>query len=215
MKKYTLKNAERMYSFYGKSPFLYKLSNYLVFFSKEKYLRKKAVENLNLKKGDKVLDLACGIGNNFDYLLKKIGSNGIIVGIDYSQNMLNTAKKIIDRKGISNIRLLKKDAAKLRLSHCYFDGIISTNGISSIPNYKEGLRRSISSLKKGKRIVILDGKLFDGHYKILNCFLKLFRWPVGWRSDIDILHYTKKLLRHVTLTEFLGGSFYIVIGIKE
>ncbi len=215
MKKYTLKNAERMYSFYGKSPFLYKLSNYLVFFGKEKYLRKKAVENLNLKKGDKVLDLACGIGNNFDYLLKKIGSNGIIVGIDYSQNMLNTAKKIIDRKGISNIRLLKKDAAKLSLSHCYFDGIISTNGISSIPNYKEGLKRSISSLKKGKRIVILDGKMFDGNYKIFNCFFKLFRWPVGWRSYIDILHYIKKLLRCVKSEEYLGGSFYILTGIKN
>ena len=38
MKKYTLKNVERMYSFYGRGPFMYKLSNFLVFLGKEEYL---------------------------------------------------------------------------------------------------------------------------------------------------------------------------------
>ena len=76
MKAYSLKSVSRVYSYYGKSPALYKISNYMAFFGKEDFLRKKAVDILNLREGDKVLDLACGIGNNFSYLTNKVGAEG-------------------------------------------------------------------------------------------------------------------------------------------
>lgn len=215
MKKYSLKDVRKAYSLCSASPVNYKIGTHVTFLGRDKFLRKKAVNNLNLKSDNKVLDLACGMGYNFDYLMNKIGGNGKIFGVDYIQGMLNAAKKRADKKGWGNIRLIRKDAAKLNFPENYFDGIISTIGISSIPNHKEALKRAITSLKNGKRIVILDGKLFSGIYKIFNPLLRFTRWSASWDKNKNIIVDAKKLLKGVVIEEFLGGSFFVLTGIKS
>ena len=215
MKTYSLKNVSKIYSFYGKSPVLYKISNYMAFFGKEDFLRKKAVDMLNLREGGKVLDLACGMGGNFYYLLSKIGTEGIIMGVDYTEDMLNSAKKNVDKKCWKNVRLIKKDAAKLDFPKNYFDGVISTIGISAIHNHREALKRSVYSLKNGKRMVILDGKLFNGFYKILNPFMDCIRFSASWDKSKDIISDAKRFLKDVSAEEFLGGSIFILSGVKK
>ena len=214
MEAYSLKDVKRVYSYYGKSPFIYNISSYIIFFGKEDFLRKRAIDKLDLKGGDRVLDLACGMGNNFYYLNNKVGCNGHIIGIDYTEEMLKVARKKAKLKGLGNIRLIKKDAAKLNFPKNYFDGIISTIGVSSIPKYKEALKKSINSLKIGKKIVILDGKLFDNKYKILNPIIKCLRWSKSWMVNADIEKYAKELLNDVKTEKFFGGSIYITSGTK-
>jgi ubiquinone/menaquinone biosynthesis C-methylase UbiE len=46
-----------------------------------------------LKAGDTVVDIACGTGANFSFLQEKIGSNGRIVGVDFTDAMLTKAKE--------------------------------------------------------------------------------------------------------------------------
>ncbi len=215
MKNYSLSDVQYVYSFYGKMPFIYRIGNYLNFFGKENFLRKKAVKNLNLKKGDKVLDLCCGMGYNFNYLEKSIGKKGEIIGVDYVKEMLDVARKRIRKSGFQNVKLLETDAAELTFPKDYFDGIISTIGISSIPNHKEALRCAIKSLKTNKKIVILDGKLFNSNLKIFNPFIKFFRWSKSWDATKNIIKDTKNLIKHVHVEEFLGGLFFIITGIKK
>ena len=215
MEKYSLKDVREVYSLVSASPAIYKIGTYVTFLSRGNFLRKKAVNNLNLELENKVLDLACGMGQNFDYLMNKIGGNGKIFGVDYIQGMLNVAKKRIEKKGLGNVRLIRKDAAKINFPENYFDGIICTIGISSIPNHKEALKRAITSLKNGKRIVILDGKLFSGFYKIFNPLLRFTRGSASWDQNKDIITDAKKLLKKVVIEEYLGGSFFILTGIKK
>tara|TARA_A100000164_G_scaffold80542_1_gene68222 strand:- start:69 stop:806 length:738 start_codon:yes stop_codon:yes gene_type:complete len=49
------------------------------------------IKKLKIKKGSKILDLACGVGRHSFYLNKK-GMN--VIGIDNSENNINKAKKI-------------------------------------------------------------------------------------------------------------------------
>ena len=215
MEKYSLKDVREVYSLVSASPAIYKIGTYVTFLSRGNFLRKKAVNNLNLELENKVLDLACGMGQNFDYLMNKIGGNGKIFGVDYIQGMLNVAKKRIEKKGLGNVRLIRKDAAKINFPENYFDGIICTIGISSIPNHKEALKRAITSLKNRKRMVILDGKLFSGFYKIFNPLLRFTRVSASWDQNKDIITDAKKLLKDVVIEEYLGGSFFILTGIKK
>ena len=120
MKEYSLKDVRNVYSSFGDSPIMNNIANYLNFFGKGNSLRKKAVNKLNLKSEDKVLDLACGMGYNFDYLINKIGNNGRIVAVDYIQEMLNAAKKRNNESGWDNISLIRNDAAKLNFPKNYF-----------------------------------------------------------------------------------------------
>ena len=215
MEKYSLKDVREVYSLVSASPAIYKIGTYVTFLSRGNFLRKKAVNNLNLELENKVLDLACGMGQNFDYLMNKIGGNGKIFGVDYIRGMLNVAKKRIEKKGWGNVRLIRKDAAKINFPENYFDGIICTIGISSIPNHKEALKRAITSLKNRKRMVILDGKLFSGFYKIFNPLLRFTRVSASWDQNKDIITDAKKLLKDVVIEEYLGGSFFILTGIKK
>jgi|SRR5215470_263360 len=47
-------------------------------------VRQKAVELLNLRHGDRVLDLGCGPGGSFPYLVAAVGPSGQVVGVEIS-----------------------------------------------------------------------------------------------------------------------------------
>jgi ubiquinone/menaquinone biosynthesis C-methylase UbiE len=212
MNEYSLKDVTKVYSL-STGLVMNRISNYINFFGRENFLRKKAVEKLNLKPKDKVLDLACGIGYNFDHLIVKVDDVSI-VGVDYIQGMLDSAKKRIDGKGWKNIKLIREDAASINFPENYFDGVISTIGISVIPDHKESLKRAVRSLKKGGRIVILDAKKFTGNFKILNPLISYIWWSASWDKDKDVIKDAKKLLKDVKVEEFLGGSFFVLSGVK-
>ena len=125
---YTLKDVERTYSYYGKISFVYNFFSKFSFFGKDKLLRKRALNKLNLKEGNIVLDVGCGTGLNFKYIEEIIGKKGKIVATDYTKEMLNAAKILINKNKWNNIKLIEADMAKVKLKPNYFDGIISTLG---------------------------------------------------------------------------------------
>lgn len=46
-----------------------------------------AISNLNIKEGDKILDLGCGTGRNASIMLPYLKNEGLIVGLDVSEIM--------------------------------------------------------------------------------------------------------------------------------
>jgi demethylmenaquinone methyltransferase/2-methoxy-6-polyprenyl-1,4-benzoquinol methylase len=67
---------DRVVSLYDLSLFLFKIIGFYV----QKY-RRKAIQNLHLKKGDTVIDLGYGTGLNFNILQEKVGPEGKIIGL--------------------------------------------------------------------------------------------------------------------------------------
>jgi ubiquinone/menaquinone biosynthesis C-methylase UbiE len=62
-------------------------------------LRSQTIARSALSRGDRVLDLACGTGQNFEHILDAIGPAGHVVGVDYSPGMLARAQARIDQHG--------------------------------------------------------------------------------------------------------------------
>jgi len=201
---YTLKDVEKAYSYYGKSPFYNLFSN--IFLNN---LRRRAINKLDLKPNYKVLDIACGTGLNFKPIERRIGKQGSITAIDYSKDMLKKAKRLIKKNNYNNIKLIKADAANIELKD-HFDAVISTLGFSSIPNHKAALKTAVNSLKKGKKLVILDGKKFN--LKPLNILLPILRWNRSWDKNKDIIKDTKTLFpnKHIKIEHFNLGSNFIL-----
>src|ERR1700755_3041391 len=77
--------------------------------------RRKAVAALGLKSGDTVLEIGAGTGRNFPYLVEAVGPSGTVIGVDASPGMLAEARKLIERRGWSNVQLLHQDATQLDL----------------------------------------------------------------------------------------------------
>src|SRR6201989_1322597 len=68
--------------------------------------RRQAVQALDLRPGDSVIDIACGTGLNFPLIEEAIGPDGRIIGVDLTDAMLARAQDRIATNAWSNIRLV-------------------------------------------------------------------------------------------------------------
>jgi ubiquinone/menaquinone biosynthesis C-methylase UbiE len=96
------------------------------------YIKKNLLAKSQLKKGDKVLVLFCGSGQDFRPILDVVGPKGEIVGVDFSSSMLAVAQKNNDEANIKNITLIEDDVLKFEPEEYleYFDAVFCSMGIA-------------------------------------------------------------------------------------
>jgi len=136
---------------------------YLIGFREAQY-RKHAIAQLNLKTGDTAVEIGCGTGLNFKYVLDKIGASGRLIGVDLTDKMLERAKTRVSDHGWNNIELIECDAAKYKIPEgC--NGIYSTFALTLVPEFESVIESASHSLAPDGRLVILDFKQPD-------------RWPL-------------------------------------
>ena len=126
--------------------------------------RRKVVKSLQLEPGQTVLDLGCGSGLNFELIMEGIGSQGKLIGVDFSIKMLKRAQKTIDQHGWKNVYLLQQDARQLNInelnihsnSGIRIDRVLCTLGFSVFPNWENVFEKSYSLLERNGRYGIMD-----------------------------------------------------------
>ncbi|MBI5023035.1 MAG: methyltransferase domain-containing protein [Candidatus Magasanikbacteria bacterium] len=109
-----LNKVKQVYSFWGRFPLFYMWQDYITFIGRPSFIRGLAIKQLNLRPGSKVLEVACGSGRNFSFIMEVIGRDGVLVGFDYSQEMLDAAQKLCQKKNWDNTKLIRGDAAELK-----------------------------------------------------------------------------------------------------
>ncbi|MDH3277343.1 MAG: methyltransferase domain-containing protein [Nitrosopumilus sp.] len=115
----------------------------------------KLVQLLNVNKGDKVLDLACGTGVVTKKIRSEIGSLGYVIGGDSSVTAIKTAKKWIGIK--PNLDFVNIDAENFYFSE-KFDIITCQYALFFFPNAQRVLKNIKKNLKKkGKLGITVHG----------------------------------------------------------
>ena len=104
---------------------------------------KKLVELINLQKGHKVLDVACGTGVVSKKIEEKVGREGYVIGVDMSMTAINIAKKINKKP---NLNFVNADAEKFSFKE-KFDAVTCQYGLFFFPNAKKALKNMKNSLK--------------------------------------------------------------------
>ncbi len=130
-----------------------------------RYRRRQAIQRLEITEGLTVLDVACGTGLNFAAIAKRLGVTGTLIGVDYSEGMLERARRKIARRGWKNVHLVRADAAKLTLADLVsatgkadpsIDRAICTLGLSVIPEWESAFRSTFALLRPGGRYAVMD-----------------------------------------------------------
>ncbi len=112
-------------------------------------IQRQALERLRVVAGQRVLDLGCGPGDG----ASRLNSAGAVaVGLDYSQGMLETARKDPANAG----RLTRGDAGRLPFRAGAFDKVICTNSFHHYPAHFPALREMRRVLKPGGLLVLVD-----------------------------------------------------------
>ena len=86
-------------------------------------LRQKAVRTLQLKAGSRVLDVGCGPGGSFPYLLEAVGPSGEVVGVEISPEVAINARRRIEANRWRNVHVVEGDARTVQLNG-NFDGMV-------------------------------------------------------------------------------------------
>jgi phosphatidylethanolamine/phosphatidyl-N-methylethanolamine N-methyltransferase len=136
--------------------------------------RKRAMESLGLKPGERVL--LVGVGTGADLVLLPDGVEA--VGIDLSPEMLARCQSRLPLLG-RQVTLIQGDAQKLIAEESAFDAVIFNLILSVIPDPFACLRENLRSLKPSGRAVVFDkfipygGTISPGR-RLLNGFSTLF-----------------------------------------
>lgn len=112
-------------------------------------IQRNALERLRVVPGQRVLDLGCGPGDGASRL-NALGATAI--GLDYSDGMLETARKDSNNAG----RLTRGDAGRLPFKDGAFDKIVCTNSFHHYPDHVGSLREMRRVLKPGGLLVLVD-----------------------------------------------------------
>jgi len=180
--------------------------------------KKAAYNESSLKNGDRVLVFCCGTGLDFPHILKKIGKEGKIVGVDFSTEMLKYAKEKVRKEKWGNIELIEADITQFKDQlDQKFDVGVCTLGLSIIPEFKLAYNNLLSYVKSQGQIIIGDMQLASGwlaHLNPLTLFLsKKFGGTYdGHQNSLELCSMMKQGLSEVRKREFFFNSYFYCIG---
>jgi demethylmenaquinone methyltransferase/2-methoxy-6-polyprenyl-1,4-benzoquinol methylase len=111
--------------------------------------RKKAARMTMLKAGGSALDVACGSGKLTAELARIVGGKGRAVGLDFSAQMLDVARR--DHPGIE---FIEGDALNLPFDDASFDAATIAFGLRNLANPVRGLVEMLRVVRR--RAVVLE-----------------------------------------------------------
>jgi demethylmenaquinone methyltransferase/2-methoxy-6-polyprenyl-1,4-benzoquinol methylase len=113
--------------------------------------RRRAARETGLRLGESALDIACGSGKLTGELAKLAGGDGRVVGLDFSAQMLEIARR--DHAGIE---FLEGDALNLPFDDSTFDTSTIAFGLRNLADPVRGLREMLRVIKPGRHAVVLE-----------------------------------------------------------
>ncbi len=138
-----------------------------------------------IKKGDSVLDLGCGAGNDCFVARAIVGETGKVIGLDMTEPMIQKAKTNCKKLGYKNVEFVSGDIEEMPFSDKIFDVVISNCVLNLVPDKLKAFSEIFRILKPGGHFcisdVVIKGTLSDKMLKDA----EMYAGCVSGASEID------------------------------
>lgn len=109
-----------------------------------------------IKKGDVVIDLGSGAGNDAFVARHETGETGKVIGIDFTPAMIERARANAELRGFNNVEFRQGDIEKMPVTSNVADVIVSNCVLNLVPNKKAVFTEIFRVLKQGGHFSISD-----------------------------------------------------------
>ncbi len=110
----------------------------------------------NIKKGNTVIDLGSGAGNDCFVARNETGEDGRVIGIDFTPAMIEKARTNAQKLGFSNVEFRQGDIENIPVSANVADVIVSNCVLNLVPDKDKVFKEIFRVLKQGGHFSISD-----------------------------------------------------------
>jgi SAM-dependent methyltransferase len=144
-----------------------------------------------IKEGDTVVDLGSGAGNDCFIARSITGEKGKVIGVDFTDKMIEKARINADKLGYNNVEFRQGDIENLPLASNVADVVVSNCVLNLVPNKKQAFAETFRILKKGGHFsvsdIVLVGELPDGLQKSAEMYAGCVAGAIQKEEYLDIV----------------------------
>ena len=119
------------------------------------------IDLLGLEPGDRVADLGCGSGYFARRIAPIVGNDGEVLCIDIQAEMLEIARRLTEREGISNVEMILSEPDDPKIPPGSVDLILLVDVYHELSHPEPMLARMLEALAPGGRIALVEYRLED------------------------------------------------------
>lgn len=145
-----------------------------------------------IKKGDTVIDLGSGAGNDCFIARSEAGEEGKVIGIDFTTAMIDKARANTDKLGFKNVEFRQGDIEKMPVTANTADVIVSNCVLNLVPNKDNVFKEIFRVLKTGGHFsisdVVLVGNLPDALRKDAEMYAGCVSGAIQKEVYLELIH---------------------------
>lgn len=134
----------------------YDMMNSVLSFRRHKAWRKFTMKKMNVQQGETAIDVCCGTADWTISLAQAVGPKGQVIGLDFSENMLQVGQQKVDKEQLKQVELIQGNAMSLPYPDASFDYATIGFALRNVPDLKQVLSEMKRVVKPGGMVVSLE-----------------------------------------------------------
>ncbi|HEY9362491.1 MAG TPA: arsenite methyltransferase [Chitinophagaceae bacterium] len=145
-----------------------------------------------MKEGDTIIDLGSGAGNDAFIARRFAGATGKVIGIDFTESMIEKARTNAEKMGFNNVEFRLGDIDNMPVTSNKADVILSNCVLNLVPNKHKVFSEIFRVLKPGGHFsisdIVLQGQMPDQLKKAAEMYAGCVSGAIQKTEYLEIIH---------------------------